>query len=116
MFGQDDPQTTEDSLRHAFGAVQDCIGLYNAGGANWAIAQFLTAHSKAGGDVMWIGHELTDNSRGWLKYGLMHLALDQAPETQARRALDTILRRIGLIDVEVDTSPVPFITVTAENC
>jgi LacI family transcriptional regulator len=67
------------------------------------------------GRVAWIGHELTENNRRYLKTGLMSIVLDQAPEVQARRALDTVLRRIGLIDVEVDAEPVRFFTITPEN-
>lgn len=65
---------------------------------------------------MWIGHELTDESRRWLKSGLMQLVLDQAPETQARRSIDRILQLVGFLDLAVDPSPVPFHTYTSENC
>ena len=41
--------------------------------------------------------------------------LDQAPEAQARRAIDLMLNRIGLLDVAVDTAPIRFVTVTAES-
>jgi LacI family transcriptional regulator len=58
---------------------------------------------------------LTENSRRWLKSGLMDIVLDQAPEVQARRAIDNILRRIGFIDVDVSSEPVRFLTINAEN-
>jgi LacI family transcriptional regulator len=58
---------------------------------------------------------LTDDSRQWLKSGLMDIVLDQAPEVQARRALDTVLHRIGFLDVEVSADPVRFLTINAEN-
>ena len=45
----------------------------------------------------------------------MAVVLDQAPEAQARRAIDLMLKKIGLLDVEVDTAPIRFITLTAEN-
>jgi LacI family transcriptional regulator len=64
---------------------------------------------------MWIGHELTENSTRWLKSGTMSIVFDQAPETQARRALDVVLRKIGFITVEVSTEPVRFLTITSEN-
>jgi LacI family transcriptional regulator len=41
--------------------------------------------------------------------------LDQAPEVQARRAIDTVLYRIGFLDVEVSADPVRFLTINAEN-
>jgi LacI family transcriptional regulator len=45
----------------------------------------------------------------------MAVVLDQAPEAQARRAIDLMLKKIGLLDMELDASPIRFITLTAEN-
>lgn len=116
VFGRDDPRATEVALREAFASTKNVIGLYNAGGANRAVADILRPLSAQGNSVIWIGHELTENSRNWLKSGLMHLVLDQAPEIQARRALDTVLSLLGMMEVAVDARPVPFITYTSENC
>lgn len=115
-FGRDDPQETERALREAFAATPGVIGLYNAGGANRAVAAFLHRQAARGTRVMWIGHELTAQSREWLKSGSMHLVLDQAPEAQARRAIDTVLHLLGFIDGQPDADPMPFITYSVENC
>jgi LacI family transcriptional regulator len=122
MFGRDDRLRSAEIFEHALKTYPDIIGIYNAGGANSGIASVLE-HRYAGGSValagsnaiMWIGHELTDNSRRWLKSGLMNMVLDQAPEIQARRAVDKVLRRIGFIDVEVSADPVRFLIINAEN-
>lgn len=45
----------------------------------------------------------------------MDVVLDQAPEAQAQRALDLILRRIGLTAIEPDYAPIRFITITPEG-
>ena len=45
----------------------------------------------------------------------MAVVLDQAPEAQAQREIDLMLKRMGLLDVQVDTAPIRFITLTAEN-
>ena len=95
-------------------AHPDIIGIYNAGGANSGIASVLERHDL-GQSIMWIGHELTANSRRWLKSGLMDIVLDQAPEVQARRAVDTVLHRIGFHDVEDNSGPVRFLTINSEN-
>jgi LacI family transcriptional regulator len=58
---------------------------------------------------------LSDATRGYLKEGLMTIVLDQAPEVQARRAIDLTLKRLGLIDTDIDSEPVRFLTVTAES-
>src|SRR5262249_24778301 len=103
MFGQDDPDLSAELFAHALQAHPDTIGLYTAGGGNPGIARVLAQRK---GDIAWIGHELTEDSRAWLKQGLMEMVLDQAPEVQARRAIDLVLQRIGFIDIEVSTEPV----------
>jgi LacI family transcriptional regulator len=121
MFGWDDRRLSAESFECALKTYPDIVGIYNAGGANSGIASVLEHHSAEAvtsgrkHTIMWIGHELTDNTRRWLKSGMMSMVLDQAPEIQARRAIDTILRNIGFIDVEVNTEPVRFLTINAEN-
>jgi LacI family transcriptional regulator len=114
MFGLDDTLRSAELFEDALRERRDVIGVYNAGGANSGIASVLERH-RNGPSIMWIGHELTENSRRWLKSGLMSIVFDQAPETQARRAVDVVLQRIGFIDVEVSTEPVRFLTINSEN-
>lgn len=114
MFGLDDRLRSAEVFEDALREYRDVIGVYNAGGANTGIASVLERR-RPGKSIMWIGHELTDNSRRWLKSGLMSIVFDQAPETQARRAVDLVLQRIGFIDVEVSTEPVRFLTINSEN-
>jgi LacI family transcriptional regulator len=114
LFGMDERMRSAEVFEDAFRTHPDIIGIYNAGGANSGIASVLERHGR-GGRITWIGHELTDNSRRWLQSGLMDIVLDQAPEVQARRAIDTVLRQIGFIDVEVSAEPVRFLTINAEN-
>lgn len=114
LFGFDQDQRSAEILDTALKRDPEIIGLYNAGGANAGVASVLERR-KSARPLMWVGHELTDESRLWLRSGLMDIVLDQAPETQARRAIDTILRKIGFISAEVSTEPVRFYTITAEN-
>lgn len=114
MFGQDNRLHSTAVFEEALRAHPDIIGLYNAGGANAGIASVLERRGL-GRSILWIGHELTENSRRWLQSGLMDIVLDQAPEVQARRALDTVLHRIGFLDIEVSADPVRFFTISAEN-
>ena len=114
MFGLDDRLRSAEVFAEALHYCPDIVGIYNAGGANSGIAAVLERHGRAK-SIMWIGHELTENSRRWLKSGLMSIVFDQAPETQARRAVDVVLQRIGFIDLEVSNEPVRFLTVNSEN-
>jgi LacI family transcriptional regulator len=114
MFGLDDRLRSAEMLEEALNRHSDIIGLYNAGGANSGVASVLERRGL-GQSIMWIGHELTQNTRRWLETGLMNIVFDQAPETQARRAVDIVLRRIGFLDAEVPNEPVRFLTINSEN-
>ncbi|WEX76758.1 LacI family DNA-binding transcriptional regulator [Sinorhizobium numidicum] len=113
MFDFDDEHNTMELLRHAFRRHPNVIGIYSAGGDNIAVAAALK--ELAGRQVFWVGHELTARTRNYLREGIMSIVLDQAPEIQARRSIDLALNKLGLIDVDVSTEPVRFLTVTAEN-
>lgn len=114
MFGLDDRLRSAEVFEDTVRQRGDIIGVYNAGGANSGIASVLERHDRSKA-IMWIGHELTDESTQWLKAGTMSIVFDQAPETQARRAIDVVLRRIGFIATEVSSEPVRFLTITSEN-
>lgn len=114
MFGLDDRLRSAEVFEDVLRERRDIIGVYNAGGANSGIADAIERRDRSQ-SVMWIGHELTDHSARWLKAGTMSIVFDQAPETQARRAIDIVLQRIGFITAEVPTEPVRFLTITAEN-
>ncbi len=43
---------------------------------------------------MFVGHELTEESACLLRDGVMAVAIDQAPELQARRSIDVMLGRL----------------------
>lgn len=113
-FGEDRDDRSADLLYQALNRMPDLVALYNAGGANAALLDVLKRHPR-GRQLFFVGHELTDYTRDALASGLMDVVLDQAPEAQARRALDLMLRRIGLTDIEPDQTPIRFVTVTAES-
>ncbi|NKJ70697.1 substrate-binding domain-containing protein [Rhizobium leguminosarum bv. viciae] len=113
-FGGDEERSTTDRLWSALEMYPGLAGLYNAGGANSALIEVLRRHPR-GRDVFFVGHELTEYTRAALRDGIMDVVLDQAPEAQARRALDVILRRIGLTEIEPDRAPIHFITITKEG-
>lgn len=113
-FTRDEELFSAETLAMALRMYPNLVGLYNAGGANAALIDVLRRHPR-GRDILFVGHELTDYSRAALRDGIMDVVLDQAPEAQAQRALDLILRRVGLTQVEPDRNPIRFITITAES-
>lgn len=113
-FARDEPSRGADLLHEALRLWPDLVGLYNVGAGNASICDEICRSGRAG-EIFFVGHELTDASADALRDGVMSVVLDQAPEAQARRALDLMLSRIGLLEKPVDTAPIRFITVTAEN-
>lgn len=113
-FGKDEARRSRDLLREALQAWPDLVGLYNAGAANASLCDVLRRHPH-GRRVFFVGHELTENSAAALRDGVMSVVLDQAPEAQARRAIDLMLKKLGLLEVELDAAPIRFVTLTAEN-
>lgn len=114
LFGHDEGERSAAALREALQTWPDLVGLYNAGGANSSLSAVLRAHPQ-GRQVFFVGHELTERSATALQDGVMSVVFDQAPEEQARRAMDLMLGRLGLLEAEVVNPPIRFVTITAEN-
>jgi LacI family transcriptional regulator len=113
LFHGDEATRAEDLLREALRTWPDLAGVYNAGGVNSVLADVLGAQVR--GRTFFVGHELTDRSARALREGVMDVVLDQAPEAQARRALDLLLHRFGFLSDPVTNPPIRFVTLTAAN-
>ncbi len=113
-FGHDDAKLARDLVLDAFESWPDLAGLYNAGAANATLADTLRRHPR-GRQVFFVGHELTEHTAAALRDGVMAVVLDQAPEAQARLAIDLTLAKLGLPGAEPDIAPIRFVTHTAEN-
>ncbi|EYD76640.1 putative LacI-family transcription regulator [Rubellimicrobium mesophilum DSM 19309] len=74
----------------------------------------LRVHPR-GREAFFVEHELTPMTAEALRNGMMSVVLDQTPEEQARRAMDLMLARIGLLVNEVPNPPIRFVIVAAEN-
>ena len=113
LLGHDEEVRSAEVLSAALASSPDVVGLYNAGGCNPAVAAVLRRKDR---HILWIGHELEDETRAYLKSGLMTVVIDQSPEVQARRARDLVLGRLGLMDeVEPPSRQVTFLTLVAES-
>ena len=111
-FGQDDRSISARRIAEAFEIWPDLAGLYNVGGGNLGV---LDALLKVGRHVFFVGHELNDHTRAALIAANADVILDQLPEEQARRAIDTILARLGIIDEVIENPPIRFAIITSEN-
>lgn len=109
----DDPLQAVGALNEALRRYPDLVGLYNAGGGNEALCSALRRSGKK--NLFFIGHELNEATTAGLRDGTMDVVIDQAPEAMARRAVDLMLGRLGLIEELPENPPIRFVTITAEN-
>lgn len=113
-FTHDDENEMAKVASDLMRGIPDLVGLYCAGGDYGPLCDLLR-RSRKSREICMIGHELTEQSAAALRDGTISAIIDQAPETQARRALDTALHRLGLLETEVDSTPIRFVTITADN-
>ena len=116
--GGDDSTKSERLLFRAFRKHRDTVGFYNVGAANDAAGAALRAGLLSQPPIF-IGHELTHETRPMLRDGTMTIAIDQNPEHQARFAVDVLLHHFGFTETETMCVPyrsdVSFRLYTAEN-
>lgn len=70
----------------------DLVGLYNVGAGNRGIAAALTS-SNRGNDLIFVGHDLTDDTRRFLLRGVMDAVINQDAGHQSRSAARVLLAR-----------------------
>nr|WP_281432951.1 LacI family DNA-binding transcriptional regulator [Aestuariivirga litoralis] len=97
LEGGDDSRKSEFLLISALKGRTDFVGIYNVGAANDAVGAVLRQTEKHEHPIF-IGHELTPESRQLLQEGLMTLVIDQNPEHQSRFAVDVLLHHFGYTD------------------
>lgn len=114
--------TTNDEAERAYHCVTralrewpDLVAVYNTGGGNEGVSYALR-DGKPGEQVIFIGHELTEESIELLRDGVMTLTIDQAPELQARRAIDLMLGHLGRGTGLALSGEIAFSLHTMENC
>ncbi len=73
------------------------MGIYNAGAAHQAVRTLLRNLAQETLPVF-VGHELTAETRGMLRDRTMTLVIDQNPMRQAQNAVDILLQHYGYLD------------------
>lgn len=87
----------EDDRAHAVTEAMlrehpDLVGLYNVGAGNRGIAAAISAANR-GNDLIFVGHDLTDDTRRFLLRGLMDAVINQDAGHQSRSAARVLLAR-----------------------
>ena len=112
----DDPDRTfhavDTALRVRHG--KEVVGLYHSGAGSAGIAAALLRNGREH-DVVWVGHELSDEHREQLALGHMDLAIDQDPDGQVRSAMEHLLHACGYLDTAPSDGPNEFKLFCAEN-
>ena len=111
----DDPERTYLYVKKAIQDNPDLAAIYNTGGGNEGVGHALRTYG-AGKTILFVGHELTDESAVLLKNGIMTMAIDQAPESQARHAIDLMVNRLRAGIGQDISNEIAFTLHTSENC
>lgn len=113
-FTQDDDDEAAKIVSQLIRNTSNLVGIYSAGGDYGPLCDVLRKQDPTH-EICFIGHELTVQTSAALKDGTISAIIDQAPETQARRALDLVLSKLDLLASPVDSNPIRFITITTET-
>ncbi|WP_298282128.1 LacI family DNA-binding transcriptional regulator [Acidocella sp.] len=108
---RDDSIRCERAVRQAF-TKGPLAGIYNAGAGSIGIMNALKDVSPR---PCWIGHDISDDHIAYLRDHRMDYVIDQNPQGQALRSLQTLLYRCGLIETIPDLSPTELRIYTREN-
>ena len=87
---RDDSERAYQEAKSLIAEVPDIGGIYNIGAGNRGIARALEEAGLAH-RVVFVGHELTVHTRGFLLSGVMDAVIDQNPRVEAREAVDRLL-------------------------
>ncbi|MDP4301004.1 LacI family DNA-binding transcriptional regulator [Leptothrix discophora] len=92
------------------------VAIYHSGAGSSGIARALQqARGLLPRRVTWIGHELSDDHRRWLREDLLDLAIDQDPDGQIVAGLHHLLHASGYVDDAPRDEPNDFRLFCAEN-
>lgn len=84
--GRDDDATNQRLATRLLNEVPDLVGIYNIGAGTSGIAAALAETGRAG-EVIFVGHDLTQHTRRFLLTGVMDAVISQNPGREARSAL-----------------------------
>jgi LacI family transcriptional regulator len=87
----DDLERSYTETRALLDSSPDLAGIYNIGAGNRGIARALEESGRAG-EIVFIGHELTEHTRRFLLSGVMDAVIDQNPRLEARESITALAR------------------------
>ena len=110
---REDPERAYQEVSALLRDYPDLLAIYCIGAGSEGIARALVEH-KRDKDIVFIGHDLTEDTRCFLLDGIMDAAIDQNARVEARDAVDRLMRAVrGESDISQTT--VRIQTIFAEN-
>ncbi|RZS52902.1 LacI family DNA-binding transcriptional regulator [Sphaerotilus mobilis] len=92
------------------------VAIYHSGAGTAGVARALQqARDLLARRIVWIGHELSDDHRRWLREDLLDLVIDQDPDGQIVAGLHHLLHACGYVDQAPRDEPNDFRLFCAEN-
>lgn len=90
--------------------------IYHSGAGTAGVARALQqAAGVLSRRIVWVGHELSDDHRRWLRDDLLDLVIDQDPDGQIVAGLHHLLHACGYVDQAPRDEPNDFRLFCAEN-
>ena len=110
---REDPDRAYAEVRQLLAESPDLLAIYSIGAGGEGIARALT-ESGRDQSVVFIGHDLTDNTRAYLLDGVMDAVIDQNARVEARDSIDRLVRAIRG-ETELSHATVRIQSVFSEN-
>ncbi|MFI0846116.1 LacI family DNA-binding transcriptional regulator [Mesorhizobium sp. IMUNJ 23232] len=110
---QEDAGRAYDEVQTLLTEHADLVAIYCIGAGHEGIARALTEAGREN-SIIFIGHDLTEDTRQFLLSGVMDAAIDQNARVEAREAVDRLVRAIRN-ESNISTATVRIQSVFREN-
>lgn len=112
LIGRDDIEHTANVVTQALEQYSSVVGIYNVGAGNQGIARALT-HTNLSNEVVFIGHNLTPKTHGFLLEGTMDAVIHQNLQMAASYTVEFLINH--LTGQSTPPKAVPVEIITREN-
>lgn len=110
---REDPDRAYEEVRMLLDRYPDLLAIYCIGAGGEGVGRALIEKGRAQ-SVVFIGHDLTDYTRGYLLDGVMDAVIDQNARVEARDAIDRLVRAISG-ETDIPQTTVRIQSVFSEN-
>jgi LacI family transcriptional regulator len=90
---REDPERAYEEVGALLQDYPDLLAIYCIGAGSEGVARALIEHKREK-DIVFIGHDLTDDTRRFLLDGVMDAVIDQNARVEARDAVDRLVRAV----------------------